>query len=445
MDFDVAWCPVCDRQIAPKRYTISVPVPLPSHTPAPPPSPKRTKGRTGGLVNGTGRLRPNGTIKSAAPPVVMKQRTVIDQGPSPLYCSDECQFAELRAAAAPLDPAREEPLPAAPVKPSKQDSFSSSDSDTSSSSSAPMSSIDKLVKMYNFPPLPPPPPAFDEPTPEPAPREYNTGIMMAGKLITSLCPPPAKPFEGRYRPAQEPRKPIPAAPKSAHDPFYRETPALKPFTASSHRPSAPFRKSSYSTSALSSAPAALRTASDDMITKFSENFARRSESRVSLYSNSNATPSSPSSSHSLTLSSPPRRERSLVHPGAQGKLLVPDVKLKVHSGSSSSLSSAWTGPTSASSRRSVRSPLSATSGSDDDNDTERCDSALSRPRRPVENTRSWSYDNVKTYDIMPILPKKVKKTEKRIIDGEEKEVEVEVEVYEERKRLFLFPPTRISA
>ena len=45
---------------------------------------------------------------------------------------------------------------------------------------------------------------------------------------------------------------------------------------------------------------------------------------------------------------------------------------------------------------------------------------------------------------MPIPPKKVKKMEKRIVDGEEKEVEVEVEVYEERKRLFLFPPTRIS-
>ena len=60
------------------------------------------------------------------------------------------------------------------------------------------------------------------------------------------------------------------------------------------------------------------------------------------------------------------------------------------------------------------------------------------------SARSWSYDNVKTYDIMPIPPKKVKKMEKRIVDGEEKEVEVEVEVYEERKRLFLFPPTRIS-
>jgi hypothetical protein len=45
---------------------------------------------------------------------------------------------------------------------------------------------------------------------------------------------------------------------------------------------------------------------------------------------------------------------------------------------------------------------------------------------------------------MPIPPKKVKKMERRIVDGQEKDVEVEVEVPEERKRLFLFAPTRIS-
>ncbi|KDR82793.1 hypothetical protein GALMADRAFT_134348 [Galerina marginata CBS 339.88] len=469
MDFDVAWCPACDRQIVPKRYTITVPVQQQQLPPPPPSSPRRTKGKTGGLVNGTGRLRHNGTVKAPAPPVLTKQRTVIDQGPIPLYCSDECQFADLNThrRQAPLDPAQEEPRPDAPINASKKASFSSSsetDSDRSSASQSPptaMSSLDKLIAMYNFPPLPPPPPTFDEPAPEPAP-EYNSGIMMAGRLITSLCPPPAKPQVGKYRPAQEPRKPIPGwtdgsnawrstvysftAPKSPTDPFHRDT-SLKAsgsFSASSHRHSS--RKAYASTSELSSAPAAaMRSASDEMINKFSQSFIRRSESRMSLYNaHVPATPASPSSVHSLPLS--PKRERSLVHPGAQGKLLVPDVKLKVHSeynGSSGSLSSGWSGPTSASSRRSVRSPLSVTSDSDDD--TERCDSALSRPKCPiVENTRSWSYDNVKTYEIMPIPPKKVKKMEKQVVNGQEKEVEVEVEVFEERKRLFLFAPSRIS-
>jgi len=64
-------------------------------------------------------------------------------------------------------------------------------------------------------------------------------------------------------------------------------------------------------------------------------------------------------------------------------------------------------------------------------------------RRPVENTRSWSYDNVKTYDIMQVPQKKVKKMEKRIqfINGEEVEDEVEVEVVEPLKRLFNFAPS----
>jgi hypothetical protein len=47
--------------------------------------------------------------------------------------------------------------------------------------------------------------------------------------------------------------------------------------------------------------------------------------------------------------------------------------------------------------------------------------------------------------MMPLIPRKVKKVEKQVIDGEEQEVEVEVEEYPERKRLFLFPaPQRIS-
>jgi len=62
---------------------------------------------------------------------------------------------------------------------------------------------------------------------------------------------------------------------------------------------------------------------------------------------------------------------------------------------------------------------------------------------PSHLARSWSYDNVKTYDIMQVPQKKVKKTEKQIqlVDGEEVEVEVEVEVIEPLKRLFNFAPS----
>jgi hypothetical protein len=159
MDFDNAWCPACDRQIQPKCFTISVP------------------------VNGTGRLK---NVKSQQPPVLRK-RTVIDQGPIPLYCSDECQFADISASrnGPPLDPARDEPMSsAAPIKGSN---YASSETESSDDSSP--ESIDKLARLYNFPPLPPHVPSFDDtegPTPT---REYNSGIMMAGRLISSLCPP----------------------------------------------------------------------------------------------------------------------------------------------------------------------------------------------------------------------------------------------------------------
>jgi hypothetical protein len=182
-----------------------------------------------------------------------------------------------------------------------------------------------------------------------------------------------------------------------------------------------------------------------MLNKFSANLGRRCESRTSLYAASyTAKPTSPASTHSLPLPSP-KRERNILPRAAEGKLLVPDVKLKVHGGSSASLSSAWSGPTSSSSRQSVCSPLSATSDSDEDAGV--CPSPVTKnikvKRRPAQNTRSWSYDNVVTYDIMPVPPKKVKKMEKQIqiIDGEEVEVQVEVEVYEPLKRLFNFAPS----
>lgn len=54
------------------------------------------------------------------------------------------------------------------------------------------------------------------------------------------------------------------------------------------------------------------------------------------------------------------------------------------------------------------------------------------------SVRSWSYDNIKTYPVMMPPPKKEKRIETRIVDGNLKEVEVEVEVVQPLKRLFLF-------
>lgn len=358
MDFDNAWCPACDRQIQPKRFTISVPVqqqqqlPTRKHTKRTPPPP---------------------------PPVQLKKRTIIDQGPIPLYCSDECQLADLSStrSAPPLDPARDEP--AAPITHREP-------------------SIDKLAKLYNFPPLPPPPPTFNDSNPILPAREYTSGVMMAGRLISSLCPPPAKPHVGPHRPPPEPRKPVPgwtdgsnawratvysfSSPQQS-SPFYQEevNKAYGSFTASPHR--APRASSS---SAISSAPApappSQRSSSDEMIAKFSQSFQHRSDSRTSFHP-STTTATSPTS----ISQSPTRRERALLPPGMEGKLLVPDVKLKVHSSSSASLSSNWSGTTSAHS--SARSPLSITSDSDEEESPiDRASSLPQYRKRPTVESES---------------------------------------------------------
>ena len=53
--------------------------------------------------------------------------------------------------------------------------------------------------------------------------------------------------------------------------------------------------------------------------------------------------------------------------------------------------------------------------------------------------RSWSYDNVTTYPVMPMPPRKEIRYERRVVDGVTTVVETEVEVQPQLKRLFLFP------
>ena len=385
MDFDNAWCPACDRQIQPKRFTVSVPV-----------QQKPTKQKQG-LVNGTGRLR---HVKSQQPFVVLKKRTVIDQGPTPLYCSDECQFADISATRSgpPLDPARDEPMStAAPIKGSSYPSSETESSDDSHSS-ATSSSIHKLARLYNFPPLPQDLPAFDDPEKPMRVPEYNSGIMMAGRLISSLCPPPAKPHVGPHPPPLEERKPVPGwtdgsnAWRASVYSFTSRPPHLfypeSSSTASdSFSPPAPLRAPRAScSSALPSAqaPPSQRSLSDDMIAKFSQSFQRRSISRPSPHP-STPTLSPPSDDQSVSRS-PPKRERALLPPAVQGKLLVPDVRLKIHSASSASLSSTWSGPTSSCS---ARSPLSVPSESEEDRSSDRASSLPVCRKRPTVESESY--------------------------------------------------------
>ncbi|KJA24743.1 hypothetical protein HYPSUDRAFT_200302 [Hypholoma sublateritium FD-334 SS-4] len=358
-----------------------------------------------------------------------------------------------------IDPAPEEPPQTPAVLAEK--AFGDSDPQPAAPK-APLTSMEKLAAFYNFPEMPPVP-VFEKPTPS-EPLPYNSGIIMAGRLITSLAPsPPSKPQVGRYHPAPEPHKPVAgwtdgshawrsavyslAAPRS-NKPFTGEV-AIKAYGSFS----TPARSgvSASCPTAIAKLPSAAESASaaEALLLGFSEKFSRQTASRLSLYHDGGSpAPSSVASAHSLPL--PSTTYRSLVPSSAEGKLLVPDVKMRVHrGGSSSSLSSNWSGRLGASSSSrgnvGIGSPLSLTRNSDED--AERCNSKHSQrsdvgPKRPVaENMRSWSYNNVQTYNIL-VIPKKVKKVVKQVVDGVEQDVEIEVEEYPERKRLFLFPPSQ---
>ncbi|KAF9533240.1 hypothetical protein CPB83DRAFT_867190 [Crepidotus variabilis] len=460
MDFDTAWCPACDKQIQPKRYFVPVP---PAITPVPQPPPHHK----GGLVSGTGRLRALKAQRqaqaaaAAAAAANTKHRLVIDNGPIPLYCSDACHLADINDRA--TDESRhEQPAPTKPKKPSTKRSSTASSSASSSSSASlstppkPLSSIEKFASAYNFP-IPPPAPTFEEPTsPAYSTQQYTNGIMMAGKLISELCPTkPAAKQGGRYPTSPpEPTKITPGWNDGTGSSAWRS--AVYNFTsAPSQQPAlgrsqsaqvaSPRRRtpSSSSSSVAMSHPSPLE--SSELIAQFNDKFTKRCEARMGNTSASSSTTVTPSCAS-------PTRERSILASSAQGKLLVPDVKLKVRTGSSSSLSSmrsrtplsapATTSVTASgsSSRRSIRSPLSASlSHSDED---ERYSTSFTL-RRPTIETRSWSYDNVPTYPIMQLPPTKVTRVERRVVDGEECDVTVEVEVREERKRLFLFAPTTV--
>ncbi|KAH9851788.1 hypothetical protein C2E23DRAFT_869184 [Lenzites betulinus] len=556
--FDSVWCPVCSRQIVPKR--ISLPVPQPAPAPAAPASspssnsklsqqdaPSRlARGKTGtirpraaGLVHGTGRVKPNGTIKRSPPkdatapdattaPVrpaaPVRQRTIIDPSPVPLYCSDECRLYDLQATHSALDINYHPERCASPQHPaantvsdsrpeaddsdcssgSSYESRSSIASPTATTATAIASShkgdkhqeaYHRLAAIYNFAPLPPPLPFTPRPkkaeAPEPVPR-FDGGVMMAARRIqAALCPDkPKRTAWGLPIPSnpEEDNKPIPgwtdgsqawrasvynyAPPRdmTRTDPDEAALRAYGTQVASPHRSRgvhSTLGENKPATEALpnrssstSSLPArTMDPSTEKMYKQYSASFTRRSESRSTMRQ-SRALSTSPTGSARSALT----REISLVAPGAEGRLLVPDVKMRRTNSSMSSIDgvvgSSWSttsGTYSAydSMAGRKRSPLSRqnsdmsvdTAESQSDDELEMARAATGSfpavaPKMPT-NTRSWSYDSEAfTYPIMPPKPKIETRIERRVVNGVEEDVEVKVEVYEPIKRLFLFGGAR---
>ena len=311
--------------------------------PAPPPSPSRKVPR-GGLVNGTGRH--NKHIKPQ-----MKQRLVIDNGPIPLYCSDACHIADIKV--------RRRDLPQNPAL----DETASSSSGSSNASTLitppqndkPLTPRERFAKAYGIT-LPPPPPQCEDPENGEPPLDYTGGNMMAGRFIDSMCAirsnksEPAKVIPGWNDGSTAWRSAVyNYTPQSPSDPFYTH---VHPSAAPSSTDTRYRRSSPCVSSSAPSAPSPLEN--EELIARFNDKFTMRCEARLAQ-SQSRSRSSTPTS-QSI------KRERSILQPGAEGKLLVPDVKLKVRTGSNTSISSSNPTPMSpTSSRRSVRSPLSCTS------------------------------------------------------------------------------------
>ena len=335
----------------------------------------------GGLAHGTGRVKPNGTIrrsdsnsskKSApepAPGELSKQRLVIEQGPTPLYCSDECRLADLNTSRGIVEsdynPDRQSP----PPPPVPHNSFTSlafsasqdseSDSSSSTDSSVELTDTDRcharLAPLYGFPPLPPRPPLLrreSEPKVDLS-KQYQSGVMMAAQRIkANFCKEETRrsSFAHLNQLAPKERKPIPgwtdgsdgwraevysfAKPRDHSLPVDEsEDPkrAYKGFVASSQR-----QGGVYSTlDAKYQVPQPLPEDStlprnktvDELYSKYNLAFARRSESRSSIHSSSSVL----SMARSLPTTVGPivKKEVPILKKGAEGKLLVPDVKLKV--------------------------------------------------------------------------------------------------------------------
>lgn len=304
------------------------------------------------------------------------------------------------------------------ISPTSETDSASSDS-VSEPPSASFLSHAALAPFYGFPPLPPAPrvshrtSSLDQCSPT---NDYQSGVMMAAQRIkAALCPePPKRTGFGPHPPVSKERKPIPgwtdgsdawrasvysfAAPRDLSIPSseleHDDRRAYKSFVAASQRQGgvystldAAYHAPSTSNNSPSKPIPRNRTV-DELYTKYPLAISRRVTSRSSM-----STSPVGGQARSLPTSIGPivrkTKEVPLLKRGAEGKLLVPDVKLKV---STSYVS--VTGSTSSTSRSSRltrrdsdRSETSLTSVSESTEDTP-CYFGLGRPRRNPEESTS---------------------------------------------------------
>ncbi|KAK7056922.1 hypothetical protein VNI00_002640 [Paramarasmius palmivorus] len=400
-EYHTQWCPVCDRQIAPKRTQ----VPIPPEPTVIPPYVHSQRKRRGFLEGTTSQLKQAQAFAKQQQQQHQPQRlrTVIDQGPCPLYCSEECRLEDITSRSS-WRGADDDKYPTYSLYPFTTNNSSGSDPDetdsisTSSTSDSLPSPTEELPpkkssSYSSFPFKTSSSPATSSPSLITA--HASSSLMSSGALDNDFLPlvPPKRPFvtaEQRSKSFQHPPS-RPSTASSVATPRYRNG------------------------SCERSTPCSLPTNTDDLLSKFSLSFSRRSESRVSLYSGT-STPDY--GAHAPLSTSPSRR------PLAAHGLLVPDIltsrpstcssrppTARRNSSTSSISNRSRTGSMASvgSSRPSIHSPLGQY-GSDSELEEEEEEYAPRSPvsasgycspfeKRPALETRSWSNDNFKTVTL----------------------------------------------
>lgn len=327
-----------------------------------------------------------------------KTRLVIDQGPSPLYCSDECQYealnGDLGALSLDYDPNRESPpqqrnqsnnLGLVHFGPSSQteseSSLSSLESMASTSSSSwvrdtsfekpDTSSFATIASIYGFPEPPPLPPFIPrdrsgQTFSRSAPSDYQSGIMMAGRRMDEAFTELGTVKPSQHFPSEknksEPAKPVPGwtdgsnAWRSSAYSFVSKSGSsdlddlqhnpYKSFVASSHRSQAAISTLGERIPDVEPRPRKKSLESEELYANYAMFSNKRSSSRTSLQTGT-------SPQQGADLGPRQRSRRSLVKAGAEGMLLVPNITMKSRSTSSSSLSR-FEGPQSLPSNYTIR-------------------------------------------------------------------------------------------
>ncbi|KAI0689522.1 hypothetical protein C8T65DRAFT_711781 [Cerioporus squamosus] len=419
-------------------------------------------------VHGTGRVKPNGIVKhsptkdapqdtksdavSPSKPIApVRHRTIIDQTAAPLYCSIECRLADLQSYHNAIDVNYHPERCASPqlpsVPPNSVTELLSSQDDSNCLGGASFESCSSMsspstssATAHTSAPAPKSDPHKDAYNPAPVTRKVTKsadesaprldgGIMMAARCIQAvLCSEkPKRSSWGvpAHSQSDDDNKAIPGWTDGLNAwraSVYGFAPP-RDFTRTDADDAAFHAYGSYVASPhrsrdVHSILGEGKPVTEELYSQFSASFSRRSELRSSVHRSHNLS-TYPTGSTRSTLGC----EVSLLKPSAEGRLLVPDVKMR---------------------RVNLALPSGILSTVGSVADRERSPLSRQNSDASVDTIERQSEDELEIRSLpsvakpRPTPSEREKRIVPRVVVGVERDFEVEVEVEEPVKRLFLF-------